>query len=84
VRSRASSSSVAGRRARAGNAGYAATKWGTNGWSEGLRQEALHAGIRVTLIEPGGLSTDWGGSSARHATALPAYDGVREQAAEAP
>jgi NADP-dependent 3-hydroxy acid dehydrogenase YdfG len=30
-------SSVAGRTARAGNAAYAATKWGLNGWSEGLR-----------------------------------------------
>jgi len=41
-------------------------------------------GIKVTLIEPGGYSTDWGGSSAKHATALPAYDGVREQAANRP
>ena len=32
-------SSVAGRTARAGNAAYAATKWGLNGWSEALRQE---------------------------------------------
>ena len=32
-------SSVAGRTARPGNAVYAATKWGMNGWSEGLRQE---------------------------------------------
>jgi len=41
-------------------------------------------GIKVTLIEPGGYSTEWGGSSAKHATALPAYDGVREQAANRP
>ena len=34
-------SSVAGRTARAGNAVYAATKWGMNGWSEALRQELL-------------------------------------------
>ena len=32
-------SSVAGRTARPGNAVYAATKWGLNGWSESLRQE---------------------------------------------
>ena len=32
-------SSVAGRTARPGNAAYAATKWGLNGWSESLRQE---------------------------------------------
>ena len=32
-------SSVAGRTARTGNAVYAATKWGMNGWSESLRQQ---------------------------------------------
>jgi NADP-dependent 3-hydroxy acid dehydrogenase YdfG len=50
-------SSVAGRTARAGNAGYAATKWGMNGWSEALRQE-LQPDIRVTLIEPGAVATE--------------------------
>ena len=37
-------------------------------------------GIKVTLIEPGGYSTDWGGSSARRTAPLPAYDGIRMQA----
>ena len=32
-------SSVAGRTARPGDAVYAATKWGLNGWSESPRQE---------------------------------------------
>jgi NADP-dependent 3-hydroxy acid dehydrogenase YdfG len=50
-------SSVAGRTARAGNAAYAATKWGMNGWSEALRQE-LQPDIRVTLIEPGAVATE--------------------------
>jgi NADP-dependent 3-hydroxy acid dehydrogenase YdfG len=50
-------SSVAGRTARAGNAGYAATKWGMNGWSAALRQE-LQPDIRVTLIEPGAVATE--------------------------
>ena len=50
-------SSVAGRTARPGNAVYAATKWGMNGWSEGLRQE-LAPDIRVTLIEPGAVATE--------------------------
>ena len=50
-------SSVAGRTARAGNAAYAATKWGINGWSEALRQE-LQPDIRVTLIEPGAVATE--------------------------
>jgi NADP-dependent 3-hydroxy acid dehydrogenase YdfG len=51
-------SSVAGRYARAGSAVYNLTKWGVNGFSEALRQEALHAGIRVTLIEPGAVATE--------------------------
>jgi NADP-dependent 3-hydroxy acid dehydrogenase YdfG len=50
-------SSVAGRTARAGNAVYAATKWGINGFSEGLRQE-LAPDIRMTVIEPGAVATE--------------------------
>jgi NADP-dependent 3-hydroxy acid dehydrogenase YdfG len=50
-------SSVAGRTARAGNAVYAASKWGINGFSEGLRQELL-PDIRVTVIEPGAVATE--------------------------
>jgi len=51
-------SSVAGRRADPGAAVYNMTKWGVTGFSEALRQEALHAGIRVTCIEPGFVDTE--------------------------
>lgn len=50
-------SSVAGRTARAGNAVYAATKWGMNGWSEALRQE-LQPDVRVIVVEPGAVATE--------------------------
>jgi NADP-dependent 3-hydroxy acid dehydrogenase YdfG len=50
-------SSVAGRTARPGNAVYAATKWGLNGWSEALRQE-LQPDVRVMVIEPGAVATE--------------------------
>src|SRR3954451_17378064 len=50
-------SSVAGRTARAGNAAYAATKWGMNGWSEALRQE-LQPDVRVIIVEPGAVATE--------------------------
>jgi NAD(P)-dependent dehydrogenase (short-subunit alcohol dehydrogenase family) len=63
---------------------YHASKWALEGISQSLAQEVKGFGISVTLIEPGGYSTDWGGSSARHATAIPAYDSVREAAANRP
>jgi NADP-dependent 3-hydroxy acid dehydrogenase YdfG len=50
-------SSVAGRTARPGNAVYAATKWGINGWSESLRQQ-LQPEVRVIVIEPGAVASE--------------------------
>lgn len=63
---------------------YHASKWALEGLSQSLAQEVAGFGIKVTLIEPGGYSTDWGGSSAKRATELPAYAEVRERAANRP
>jgi NAD(P)-dependent dehydrogenase (short-subunit alcohol dehydrogenase family) len=57
---------------------YHASKWGLEGLSQALAQEVKEFGINVTLIEPGGFSTDWGGSSARHSNELPAYKQAHE------
>ena len=54
-------SSVAGRHAHLGSAVYNLTKFGVNGFSEALRQEALHSNIRVTVIEPGFVDTELAG-----------------------
>lgn len=51
-------SSVAGRHARAGAAVYNMTKFGVTAFSEALRQEALHANVRVTCVEPGFVETE--------------------------
>jgi NAD(P)-dependent dehydrogenase (short-subunit alcohol dehydrogenase family) len=59
---------------------YHASKWALEGISQSLAQEVQTFGIKVTLIEPGGFSTDWAGPSAKHSAALPDYDEVREQA----
>ncbi|MEU2347806.1 SDR family oxidoreductase [Modestobacter sp. NPDC049651] len=61
---------------------YNASKWALEAFSQALAQEVADFGIKVTLIEPGGYSTDWGGASAKHATPDPAYDEFREKAAE--
>lgn len=49
-------SSVSGREAAAGYAGYSATKFGVNGFSEALRREAGED-FRVTVVEPGLVDT---------------------------
>jgi NAD(P)-dependent dehydrogenase (short-subunit alcohol dehydrogenase family) len=59
---------------------YHASKWALEGLSQALAQEVADFGIKLTLIEPGGYSTDWSGSSAGRATELPAYAGLRERA----
>lgn len=60
---------------------YHASKWGLEGFSEALSQEAASFGVKVTMIEPGGFATDWGGSSAKHASPMQAYQSLRDQMA---
>jgi NAD(P)-dependent dehydrogenase (short-subunit alcohol dehydrogenase family) len=71
-------SSIGGISAFAGIGMYHASKWALEGISQSLAQEVGEFGIKVTLIEPGGFSTDWGGSSAKHAVPLEAYRHVHE------
>jgi NAD(P)-dependent dehydrogenase (short-subunit alcohol dehydrogenase family) len=52
--------------ARAGTPGLAAyqsAKWAVEGFSEVLAKEVSSFGVKVTIIEPAGFRTDWGGSS---------------------
>ncbi|HEY4225078.1 MAG TPA: SDR family oxidoreductase [Pseudolysinimonas sp.] len=53
---------------------YHASKWALEGFTQALAQEVAGFGIKVTLIEPGGFSTDWGGSSSMRSEPLPAYE----------
>lgn len=46
-----------------GLGGYQTAKFGVEGFSEVLSNEVKPLGIKVTIIEPGGFRTDWGGSS---------------------
>jgi NAD(P)-dependent dehydrogenase (short-subunit alcohol dehydrogenase family) len=76
-------SSIGGVSAFMSTGAYHASKWALEGFSQSLSQEVAEFGIKVTLIEPAGYSTDWSGPSAKHSTTLPVYDPVRDAAAKA-
>jgi NAD(P)-dependent dehydrogenase (short-subunit alcohol dehydrogenase family) len=46
-----------------GLSAYQAAKFAVEGFSEVLNNEVKPFGVKVTIIEPGGFRTDWGGSS---------------------
>ena len=75
-------SSVAGRRADAGAAVYNMTKFGVHAFSEALRQEALHVGIRVTTVAPGFVETELQGHNTNPLVRR-ATERTREQIGEA-
>ena len=58
-------SSIGGRLAGVGLSAYQSAKWAVSGFSEALSKEAGPLGIRVTVVEPGGMRTEWSGSSMR-------------------
>jgi NAD(P)-dependent dehydrogenase (short-subunit alcohol dehydrogenase family) len=55
--------SVGSRMASPGLSAYQSAKWATAGFSAVLAAEVAPLGIRVTSLEPGGMATDWAGSS---------------------
>lgn len=57
--------SLAGKNAFAGGAGYNASKFGLNGFSEAMMLDYRNEGIRVSTIMPGSVDTEFG--SAEHA-----------------
>jgi NAD(P)-dependent dehydrogenase (short-subunit alcohol dehydrogenase family) len=75
-------SSIGGVAAFPGLGIYHASKWALEGFSEALSQEVAPFGIKVTLIEPGGYATDWGGSSAIRSEPNPVYQPVRDARAQ--
>lgn len=60
--------SLAGRNPFAGGACYSATKHAVIGFSESLMLEVRDAGVRVTVIMPGSVDTDFGGHAAGSAS----------------
>src|SRR5688572_6583932 len=56
-------SSLSVRLSAPGLTAYQAAKWAVAGFSSGLAQELAPFGVKVTVLEPGGMRTDWAGSS---------------------
>ena len=54
-------SSLAGKNAFSGGAGYNASKFGLNGFSEAMMLDHRHDGVRVASIMPGSVATDFSG-----------------------
>lgn len=67
-------SSVGGRVTTPGLSAYQAAKFAVGGFSEVLAQEVGPLGIKVTVLEPGGMRTDWAGSSMAVHPVSPAYE----------
>jgi NADP-dependent 3-hydroxy acid dehydrogenase YdfG len=55
---------------------YHATKWAVEGFSESLQWEMAAIGVKVKLVEPGAVATDFGGRSMdmQHNPALTEYN----------
>jgi len=73
--------STAGRQASLGAAVYNMTKFGVVAFSEALRQEVLHANVRVTCVEPGFVDTELQGHN-EHPLVVEATKKMREEIGE--
>ncbi|GAB3367673.1 SDR family oxidoreductase [Arachidicoccus ginsenosidivorans] len=72
-------SSIGGRVASTGLSIYQAAKFGLSGFSEALHKEVAPLGITVMAIEPGGIKTEWSGSSMSYADSPEVYHAVQSR-----
>jgi NAD(P)-dependent dehydrogenase (short-subunit alcohol dehydrogenase family) len=56
-------SSIGGRTGALGLSGYQSAKWAVGGFTTVVAQEVAPFGIKMTILEPGGMATDWAGAS---------------------
>ncbi|MGZ0151245.1 oxidoreductase [Kribbella sp. WER1] len=57
-----------------GMGAYQTAKFAVEGFSEVLNNEVRPFGVKVTIVEPGGFRTDWGGSSMQLHEVHPDYE----------
>ncbi|MFV0632521.1 oxidoreductase [Demequina sp.] len=71
-------SSIAGVRGSAGMGYYCASKWAASGFMESLAKEVAHLGIKVSIIEPGPVLSQWIPSGAKVHDGHPDYAEVMD------
>ena len=74
-------SSVGGKMWEPMGSWYHATKFAVEGLSDSLRAEVAAFGIKVIVIEPGAIRTEWSAIAADHLDAISASTAYRDQAA---
>ena len=57
---------------------YNASKWALEGLAEALAGEVAEHGVRVSIVEPGGIDTAWGTGSMQFTAPRRVYDALRE------
>jgi NAD(P)-dependent dehydrogenase (short-subunit alcohol dehydrogenase family) len=76
-------SSLAGRNAFSGGAGYNASKFGLNGFTEALMLDHRYDGIRVSSIMPGSVATEFSGDPGKPREGDTSWKVAAEDVAEA-
>lgn len=76
-------SSLAGRNAFTGGAGYNASKFGLNGFTEALMLDHRYDGIRVSSIMPGSVATEFSGDPGKTPEPDASWKVAAEDVAEA-
>ncbi|MFI6360835.1 SDR family NAD(P)-dependent oxidoreductase [Streptomyces sp. NPDC050743] len=76
-------SSLGGRIGSPGMTAYQSAKWAVGGFSEVLAAEVAPMNIKVTVLEPGGMRTDWAGTSMHTPPISEPYQATVGAAAEA-
>ncbi|NYE61154.1 NAD(P)-dependent dehydrogenase (short-subunit alcohol dehydrogenase family) [Duganella sp. 1224] len=66
--------SIGARLGVAGLSAYQSAKFAVRGFSLVLAQEVAPLGIKVTVVQPGGMNTDWAGSSMQVPAVSAPYD----------
>lgn len=66
--------SIGSRLASAGLSAYQSAKFAVRGFSLVLAQELAPLGVKVTIVQPGGMRTEWAGTSMQVPAISPPYE----------